>query len=256
MHATTPWYLLPQFRPARLQDCVFWLEADSFNGGIWRNLAPNYSYTNHGTANGGVGLNTWHPKYSPCPRFYGEDEHFRVSYHPSLDFWYEPFSIEVVMKTAYKANYQGIVFHYHGKGYVLLTLKDTGKVKFTITTSGVESNSVVCDGELHHIIATRGPAPDYDVKIYIDRELDATGTNDQRATPNYDVDVGIGMYIEPNFGNYPFHGLIYLVRIYKDALTPAEVHHNFTHHPLYYLQRGIDPYEVFTAATAAAAPSI
>ena len=193
--------------------CVLWLDSRCFSESYWWDRSK---YANNGVVHGAV----WK---EDSFYFGGNTQYVRVYYHPVLDFGYNPFSIETVIKTTYKSNYQGIVFHYHGKGYVLVTMKNTGKVKFTITTSGLESNSDVCDGELHHIIATRGAAPDYDVKIYIDRELDATGSNNQRARPNYDVDLGIGMYIEPYFGNYSFHGDIKLVRLYEKELSEDEV---------------------------------
>jgi len=193
--------------------CVLWLDSRYFSESKWWDRSK---YNNDGTV--------YSAEFKEDSFYFGGNtQYVRVNYHPKLDFWYNPFSIETIIKTTYKSNYQGIVFHYHGKGYVLVTMKNTGKVKFTITTSGLESNSIVCDGELHHIVATRGPAPDYDTKIYIDRELDATGSNNQRATPNFNVDLGIGMYIEPYFGNYPFHGDIKLVRIYEKELSEDEV---------------------------------
>ena len=69
------YHLLPQFRPARLQDLILWYELWSFRGRAWRNLAPCYSDKNHGRAYGGVGLSTWHPQFPPAPRFDGVNDY-------------------------------------------------------------------------------------------------------------------------------------------------------------------------------------
>ena len=105
------YYLLPEFTPARPQDLVLWYEPTSFRGNTWCNLAPYYNDKNHGTAFGDIGLYSWHPLFPPALEFYGSGEYFRVGYHPSIDFWYRPFSIEAVIKTDYKSDYQGIIFH-------------------------------------------------------------------------------------------------------------------------------------------------
>ena len=92
---TIPWYYLPQFRPVRLQDCVFWLESDSFNGGIWRNLIPNSANTSHGTAHGAVGLSTWHPQFAPALEFHAGDDYIDLPLDIVFD---DEMSIEIVFE--------------------------------------------------------------------------------------------------------------------------------------------------------------
>jgi len=167
----------------------------------------------------------------------------RVSHDPCFDFGYDPFSIEMIIKAKDKSDYRALVFHYYGKGYSLLTNKDVGTLRVWVGTEATVSNTDVCDDELHHIVVTRGSAPDYLLKFYIDKELDITPvTRSGLATPNSVIDIGIGMYIEPHFGKNPFKGTILSLRMYKAELSQAEVTHNWTHHPLYLLKRGIDPY--------------
>ena len=254
MLTATPWYYLPQFRPARLQDCVLWLEPDSFNGGIWRNLAPNYTDRNHGTAHGGVGLSSWHPQFPPAPIFYGDDEFVEVPDDDSLDItdaitieaWVKPLSLPF-------KRWDGIVEKENGiyGGYTILGREDSNKLRVEVS-----------DGSYHYI-----NSPDliqgmwYHITLVYDNTtgkiygyLNGNKFDEANAgiASSGTVDCTIG--VRSNKSN-PFHGLIDEVRIYNRALTPAEVVHNYTHHPLYYLQRGIDPYEVIAAATAAA-PSI
>ena len=95
MLTATPWYYLPQFRPARLQDCVLWLESDSFHGGIWRNLIPNSANTSHGTAHGGVGLSTWHPQFAPALEFYAGDDYVDLPLDIVFD---DEMSIEILFE--------------------------------------------------------------------------------------------------------------------------------------------------------------
>ena len=254
MLTATPWYFLPQFRPARLQDCVLWLESDSFNGGIWHNLAPNFSNLNHGTAHGGVGLSQWHPQFPPAPTFYGDDEYVEVPDDDSLDIsTNEEFTFEFLFKT-FSSNNQILITHY-GIDRLRCRILGSGhlSVGFYSSESGWEwtyNESVgYNDGAWHQVILVINAG---NVKFFIDGTIDG----EVNLTHDY-TDIDSFIRIGQEYGSDTFfQGLIDELRIYKAALTHAEVVHNYTHHPLYYLQRGIDPYEVLTAATAAAAPSI
>jgi len=251
MLTATPWYFLPQFRPARLQDCVLWLESDSFNGGIWRNLAPNYSYTNHGTTFGGVGLSSWHPHFPPAPVFYGVGERVDCGTDQSLrpqtltwELWFKRNSptdddYDELLRNSY---YKNRIIIDNTNGYLYFELVDIDDGAHWCVSYVTPEDYV-----LYHVAGTYDGAYQ---KIYVNGEFrNSIYVGKEILYKSGPLTVGYGAL------SRAFNGIIPLVRIYKAALTPAEVVHNYTHHPLYYLQRGIDPYEVIAAATAAA-PSI
>ena len=255
MHATaattTPWYYLPQFRPVRLQDCVLWLESHSFNAGIWRNLAPNFSDRNHGMASGGVGLHTWHPLFAPTPTFYGDDEYVDCGSDDSLKLGLagsNGLSLEAWVIPGSTAITDAVIVK-NGSLKYGLTYHNATNLYFYITTG---SNGVALQlsyDVLHHVVGTwDGTTNTNGMKLYFD------GVLVRQKTSKYDSTGATGPVLVG--GTNSFDGPIPAVRIYKGPLSPAEIRHNYTHHPLYYLQRGIDPYEVLTAATAASAPSI
>jgi len=277
MLTATPWYFLPQFRPARLQDCVLWLESDSFSGGIWRNLAPNYSDRNHGTAHGGVGLFTWHPQFPPAPTFDGVNDYVEVPDDDSLDIT-DAITIELWTKIddassdiatnqywiskgtgAYNdAVNNTYLFYIVNAGsdptgyndFIRFTLSDGSSFYNTYLSSKLRMNAFG-PNKRYHLVATWDGAK---MKIYKNGvHISDADKSFSGSINSLSANLNIGRHTD---GTRYFDGTTPLVRIYKAALTPAEVVHNYTHHPLYYLQRGIDPYEVLTAATAAAAPSI
>ena len=254
MSAAVPWYFLPQFRPARLQDCVFWLEADSFNGGVWRNLAPNFSDRNHGTAHGGVGLFTWHPQFPPAPTFDGVNDYVEVPDDDSLDIteegtlmcWFKALTNNVIQGLISKQKTDiGYTTPYALRLYndqFAIRLGDGSELQ-DVKYTGVDTNK-------WYLFA--GTWDGTNIRLFVNGELKKVDS--QNLTP-YINTASLKIAVEGPLNQLPFRGIIDEVRIYKAALTPAEVMHNYTHHPLYYLQRGIDPYEVIAAATAAA-PSI
>ena len=255
MSAAVPWYFLPQFRPARLQDCVLWLESDSFSGGIWRNLAPNYSDRNHGTAHGGVGLTPWHSQFSPAPTFYGDDEYVEVPNSDSLDIYgiNNPLSLEAWVKSYLSSDKLAVLIH---KGtyptYEYRFFIEYLKIDFVVNENGVfhrvqDPNPV--DSNLHHWVGVYNTTH---LLLYKDGSL-VNSVSHSGVVEQNTYNLIIGHY---GPGSYWFNGIIPLVRVYKGSLSHTEIRHNYTHHPLYYLQRGIDPYEVIAAATAAATPSI
>ena len=237
------YHLLPQFRPARLQDLVLWYEPWSFRGRTWRNLAPNYSDRNHGTAHGGVGLSTWHPQFSPAPIFDGVDDYVEVPDSDSLDITSE------ITVSAW-VNWNNITF-FGPKGRIvakwdsfdtwILELADDGNYKFWIDTNGGIENAATATGVetgvWHHIVGTYNNSA---MKIYIDGNLENMSIHSSSGditVNNHAIFIGVSENLK-----YYINGIIGEVCIYKAALAPAEVMHNYTHHPLYYLQRGIDPY--------------
>jgi len=256
MLTATPWYYLPQFRPARLQDCVFWLESDSFNGGIWRNLVPRYSDTNHGIAYGGVGLSTWHPHANPIPEFHAEDDYIDLPMDIVFD---DEMSIEIVFELYDDIDNGRIIGSQHSGGdhYQIRTyVTSTKKFYFTIANgSTIFDVSFYLDDwydKTHGVWTWKydSGTDQTTVKAFKDGEYKNMITFDGKVQLP-DINLRLAHYL--SFG---MNGKIYLARFYHKVLSEDEIRHNYTHHPIYYLQHGIDPYQVIAAATAAAAPSI
>ena len=255
MHATTPWYLLPQFRPARLQDCVFWLESDSFHGGIWRNLIPNSANTSHGIAYGGVGLSTWHPQFAPALEFYAGDEYVDLPLDIVFD---DEMSIEFVFNIHSYRDAARILgsSDTRGEAYVLRHwINSSGHLRFYL---GNGSYIYYAGFYINWYEKTHGVWTwQYDsstnkttLKAYKNGKYEHTNTfSGSPKMPNEWLRLS-------RWGSYGLDGVIYMARFYHKVLSDEEIRYNYTHHPIYYLQHGIDPYQVITAATAAAAPSI
>ena len=235
------YHLLPQFRPARLQDLVLWYEPWSFRGRTWRNLAPCYSGRNHGTAHGGVGLSTWHPQFAPALEFHaGDDDYVDLPLDIVFD---DEMSIEIVFE----------LYDYTDNGRVIGSQHSSGSsYEFRTFTSGSKNFYFYVNGGSIH------------VKFSLDRWYDKThgvwtwkydsGSNQTTLKAYKD---GVykssttlsGKIYLPNLNLRLAHwrtggmkGKIYLARFYHKVLSENEIRHNYTHHPLYFLQRGIDPY--------------
>jgi len=250
MYATIPWYYLPQFRPARLQDCVLWLESDSFSGGIWHNLAPNYSNENHGTAYGGIGFSLWHPQFVSAPLFDGVDDYIDCGNSESLNISDAITAAAWVYIISFDT-YAGIVDRRVSTYEWELRLNPASeKFEWRLNTS-VTAATALADAVLGHWIFIAGT---YDknlstgsTKLYLNGNL--VHTVNAQGTLGYTEPINIGRGSGTQFLN----AKVATSYIYKAALTPAEIMHNYTHHPLYYLQRGIDPFEAFAAARPAPA---
>jgi len=246
------YHLLPQFRPTRLQDLVLWYEPWSFRGRTWCNLAPCYSDKNHGTAYGGVGLSTWHPQFPSAPKFDGVDDYVEVSDNGSLHFT-DAITIEAWVKL--KEDFvegdapRMVVSLYEDKSnriqlYFSFDSGYRGKVGFLIVDDGsiyrVYTHETFWpkDTWFHFV----GSAGSNGMKLYVNGEADyevVADTTSFSIAPNINT-IGCRFY---NQSYLQFlNSTIPLVRIYKAALTPAEVMHNYTHHPLYLLGRGINSY--------------
>ena len=237
------YYLLPEFTPARLQDLVLWYESTSFRGNTWYNLAPCYSDRNHGTAHGGVGLSTWHPQFSPAPTFDGVNDYVNVPDDDSLDITDE-ITIEAWVKILNLDTANRIVSKRRGmKSAYDFSFRGDASKRLNIYFNDGENMdnlfsapNVITDTLLHHAVVVRN---DYNVEFFVD--VVPVGT----AIAQYDMitleyPVLIGCLAKAISW---FYGIIPLVRIYKVALTDDEIRHNYTHHLLYYIGRGIDPYE-------------
>jgi len=236
------YYLLPEFTPARLQDLVLWFEPGSFRGNTWYNLALNYSDRNRGTAHGDVGLSSWHPLFPPTPTFYGDDEYVKVPNDDSLDVT-DKLTLEVWVNLQEQNSGGLILKQIAGKTsqYALYINRDNLTFNFYTYPSGSINNLIstisLTKGKFYHIVAILG---ENGKKLYINSELD--NSNGLAGTQRRPFPFGIGG--DPsNAPNRELNGSIPLVRIYKAVLTPTEIMHNYTHHPLYFLQKGINPYE-------------
>jgi len=254
------YHLLPQFRPARLQDLVLWYEPWSFRGRTWRNLAPCYSDRNHGIAYGGVGLSTWHPLFAPAPEFDGvnayveapDDDSLDITNLSTIESWAKIYDADgdiapnqhwVTKGTGAPSDaednaYMFFIVNAGGAGddYVRFSLSDGTDVYKTYSTSALKMSSFASN-LYYHLVATWDGTT---MKIY-KNGVHASGADKSfsGSINSLSADLIIGRLGD---GTRFFHGPIPLVRIYKAALTPVEIMHNYTHHPLYYLQRGIDLY--------------
>ena len=234
------YHLLPQFRPARLQDLILWYEPWSFRGRAWRNLAPCYSDRNHGTAHGGVGLSTWHPQFAPALELHAEDDYVKIADNKNLRA--EPFTIEIcfIWDNLGTDNVNFLC----GKGLEIKEVHTghiaTNGLRFIpngYPDSAVDVQNIIHEGLNYGIFTFTGS----EAYVYLDGELvgSKTGITPENNALNDTSSFYIG---QRNGGVYRFKGKIILFRFYKKALSEDETRHNYTHHPLYFLQRGIDPY--------------
>jgi len=235
------YHLLPQFRPARLQDLVLWYEPWSFRERTWHNLAPCFSDRNHGTAYGDIGLSTWHPQFAPAPTFYGSSQYIKVPSFTAVD------GLNTVTLEFWLA------YFVDGEEDTYIDAISGGISKFIVDDSvgddGLRVNwydgeaAIVVDyptslgkGILHHCSAVLDKTVSY---LYINAVKVKSAFNPSfTAIPHSDE----ALYIAGVYRSRYTIGKIPLVRIYRSALSQTEVMHNYTHHPLYLLQRGIDPY--------------
>jgi len=235
------YYLLPEFTPTRLQDLVLWFEPASLRGNTWYNLAPCYN-RNHGTIFGGVGLSTWHPQFSPAPTFDGFDGYVKVPDSDNLVT--TAITIEAWMNSNLLGEFRGIVFK--GQAWMFREGAANGTVQAHvyvddgwrgITSIGTYTPHVWSYAVMTYDSNTR------ELAVYVNnvsRSRTLSGLNSYTINPS-----GANIFIgtDTAYGDIYFNGSIPLVRIYKVALTPTEIYHNHTHHPLYYIERGIDPYD-------------
>ncbi|RKY41676.1 MAG: hypothetical protein DRP85_05465 [Candidatus Makaraimicrobium thalassicum] len=241
----TPWYLHPAFRPARLQDLVLWVNPSSVHGTTWQNLAPRYSNVNHGRIIGAQVGELLHPSgvfgsalyfngqnaYVDC----GQGESLNITDAITIEAWVKPNvpasvqSGDIVDKGDYSTE-SGYRFCFdHGEGmdnqFFLNWNPGTAKALWS-------PDEAVKVGEWNHLVGVY--VHNVGNRLYVDGELVASNSVSGDITPNsLRLKIGDG-----------FNGTIDEVRIYEAALSPAEVTHNYTHSPIYYMQHGIDPLEL------------
>lgn len=235
------YHLLPQFQPARLQDLVLWYEPASFRGNTWRNLAPSYTDRNHGTAYGGVGLSTWHPRANPIPEFYAQDDYIDLSLDVLSD---DEMSIEIVFEL-YSNTDAGRVLgadDSRGDKYELRHwVNSSGNFRFYVGNGSYlyYTGFYINWYEKVHGVWTwkyDSGANRTTFKAYKNGEFSqSTNVLSKIALPNIWLRLA-------HWATAGMKGKIYMVRFYHKALSDDEIYHNYTHHPLYLLQRGIDPY--------------
>jgi len=237
------YYLLPEFTPARLQDLVLWFEPASLRGNTWCNLAPCYSGCNDGTAYGAVGLSSWHPQFAPALEFYAEDDYIDLPLDIVFD---DEMSIEILFEL-YDYTDNGRVLgsqHSNGNYYEIRAGAISTKTFFLYVSNG--NNTIGTSFYLDdwhtktHGVWTWKYNNDTNwttFKSYKDGEYEETKTFSGKVQLP-DVNLRLG-----HWKTYGMKGKIYLVRFYHKVLSNDEIRHNYTHHPLYYIGRGIDPHE-------------
>jgi len=235
------YYLLPEFTPARLQDLVLWFEPASFRGNTWYNLAPNYSDRNHGTAHGGVGLSTWHPQFPPALEFHAGDDYIELPLDIVFD---DEMTIEILFELYNRSGYGRVLGGSNNKSHDIRTYVNDTKQFYFFTQNPSGSYNVYFYLDDWYI-KTHGlwtwkydsSADQTTLKAYKDGEFKQTTTFSGKVQlPNIYLRLG-------HWKTAGMKGKIYLVRFYHKVLSDAEIMHNYTHHPLYFLQRGIDSYD-------------
>jgi len=237
-----PWYLHPAFRPARLQDLVLWVNSSSIFGTTWQNLAPRYSNVNHGRIVGAHAGELLHPsgKFGSALSFLGDDyvdcgndESLNITDAITIEAWVNAETIPtgnaieqlVTKQCAYVLSWDHI---------------STGGTAFWIydgswhnSGSGITPSSNVW----HHLV---GIYDGNNISLYIDGALASSEPIGSTTIATNANNLYIGSGVLTSY----FNGTIDEVRIYAGALSGAEVMHNYTHSPIYYMQRGIDPLEL------------
>jgi len=240
-----PWYLHPAFRPARLQDLVLWVNSSSIFGTTWQNLAPRYTDVNHGRIIGAQVGELIHPSgvFGSALYFNGQNAYVDCGNDESLNITDE-ITVEAWAKTPQPTkNFQMLVTKGKDSAYELRFNRETGKVHLALKIGAVwvdqeeyDTNTVLSADTWYHVVGL------YDgsmVKVYINGNYDGGYSISGTIGTNTD-----NLLIGKRLDGYEFNGTIDEVRIYAGALSGAEVMHNYTHSPIYYMQRGIDPLEL------------
>jgi len=237
------YYLLPEFTPARLQDLVLWYEPTSFRGNTWYNLAPCYSDRNHGIAYGDVGLSTWHPQFAPALEFHAEDDYVDL---PLDVVFFDEMSIEILFELYDYTDHGRVIGSTHSSGgyYEIRTYTASNKIVYLLVGNGSEAYKVYFHlddwYDKTHTVWTwkyNSGADETTLKAYKDGVYkDSKTFSGKVQLPDLNLRLGHWKF-------YGMKGKIYLARFYHKVLSEDEIRHNCTHHPLYLLQRGIDPYE-------------
>jgi hypothetical protein len=105
-----------------------------------------------------------------------------------------------------------------GNDYWLGTV--TGKAAFSISGSPVTGATTVNDGKWHHIAGTRSAGT---IRIYVDGVQDGSLANSLGASPTGEFRVGAFFNNSTSQVSYYFPGSIDEVRVYKTALSAANI---------------------------------
>ncbi|KKM70516.1 hypothetical protein LCGC14_1439910, partial [marine sediment metagenome] len=141
----------------------------------------------------------------------------------NLDMGTADFSLEFLIKTShdYSTTYGYIINKGTGAGSYYIYIYTDNKLYWATRDSGediVNSDSVINDGEWHHIVCVADR--DGTNKIYIDGVLQADTASSSTGTISNAEDFYIG---RSNGGAYFYFGNIALVHIWNRALSAAEV---------------------------------
>jgi len=244
--------LHPAFRPARLEDLVLWVNPSSVHGTTWQNLAPRYTDVNHGRIIGAQVGELLHPSgvFGSALYFNGQNAYVNCGSDSSLDITSQ-ITIEAWVKTSYDFSSEpGFIVNKYNRntptGWALFFQTDNTVWMMNYESLGnyknAISDSTKNDGNWHHLVGII--LSDGTPILYVDG-VEQTGSESAGSVTQLNSgseSVKIGVQSNP-LERY-FNGPIAEVRIYEAALSPAEVFHNYTHSPIYYMQHGIDPYSL------------
>jgi len=230
--------------PARPQDLVLWFEPWSYNGGIWRNLAPNYTDRYHGIKRDDVGRFTWYPRSPPALQFYAEDEKIDLPLEVLFD---DEMTIEIVFTLYDSTDYGRVLGSEHSAG---------NKSEIRSYTAPGKHFLGVSNGSSTYYVWFK---LDFFEKVHgtwtwqYDSSADETTFKGYKNGEYADVQVFSGKVILPNqrltLGHWRTLGMrgeIYLARFYHRVLSEPEIAYNYTHSPIYYVTHGIGNYETLT----------
>ncbi len=242
----TPWYLQPAFAPVRPQNIVLWVNSSSWDGMVWRNLAPSYSDRNHGTLKNGVGIGELiHPSgiFGASLKFDGTDDYVDCGNDVSLNIQ-NAITIEAWVKMIDCSANTFIISKWNNveeDNVFYLFCEAAETLRFKVYNESNNSAYVVSNtlnkNQWYYVVGI------YDgsyVKLYVNGILQGSPSPLTGEIRKSTEELYIGYKTDWVSGRY-FNGLIDEVRIYNRALSASDVFHNYTHSPIYYMQQSIDP---------------
>lgn len=232
------WWNLPEFIPARPQNLVLALYSNTVAGRKWMDASGKRNhgtFYNHTVAKGAGYKN----KIAPELYFDGIDDYINTSKILNTT---QGLTIELLFKyynsgatnlpliaSAPNSGANGFNFGFHNAN--CLGWYSSGSVGWLDSTKTLSINKI------YHAIITAHT--DNNCIIYIDG---LNNTSAARTLPASNINTTFigcfaNLYAYSNF-------MSYIIRIYNKSLSPAEIKHNYTHNPYYYLRIGIDPQEI------------
>jgi hypothetical protein len=237
-----PYWEHPKFRPIVDNSLVLWMTSDFGGSAIWEDRSP---FRNMGTIYGGARRIPLHPKgvFGSMPSFDGVDDYINCGNKASLNIT-DAITLEAVVKLEPVVGglvgrvIMGKRAYSYADPYGLWTDQSIARANFILRNESDVGIGVVIAIDLsgvHYIVGTYNGSVSI---IYVDgveRARNTAASGKIKSLPTENV------YIDTYYADRMIKGCVIEARIYNRALTPAEIMHNYTHSPIYYMQRGIEP---------------